>query len=109
MPAFAGMTGVFWGVGMGGWVYVMSNRADGVLYIGVTSDLVRRVFEHREGVMAGFTKRYGLKRLVYFERYEEIVGAIAREKAMKAWKRGWKVELITRDNPRWDDLYEGLL
>ena len=94
---------------MGGWVYIMTNRPDGVLYIGVTSDLVRRVYEHRAGVIAGFTKRYGLKRLVYFERHEEILAAIAREKAMKAWKRAWKVALITAENGSWADLFLGIV
>jgi putative endonuclease len=71
----------------GGWVYIMTNRANGVLYVGVTSDLSRRAFEHREGMIEGFTKRYGLKVLVYFERYEDIRDAIQREKNMKHWKR----------------------
>ncbi len=87
----------------------MTNRPNGILYVGVTSDLVRRVAEHRAGEIAGFTQRYGLKRLVYLERHEEILAAIAREKAMKKWQRGWKVRLIVKDNPAWADLYEGLL
>ena len=93
----------------GGWVYIMTNRPNGTLYIGITSDLIRRVAEHRAGEIVGFTQRYGLKRLVYFERHEEIVGAIAREKAMKEWQRGWKVRLIVKGNPEWEDLYEGIL
>ncbi len=92
-----------------GWVYIITNRSNGILYVGVTSDLVRRVAEHRAGEVAGFTQRYGLKRLVWFERHDEIVGAIAREKAIKQWKRAWKIRLIVRDNPEWDDLYPGIL
>jgi putative endonuclease len=93
----------------GGWVYMMTNRPAGVLYIGVTSDLVRRASEHRTGEVAGFTQRYGLKRLVYFERHEDICDAIAREKALKKWRRAWKDELIATASPAWDDLYEGIL
>ena len=93
----------------GGWVYIMTNRANGTLYVGVTSDIARRAWEHREGVAAGFTKRYGLKRLVYVERHDEIAAAIQREKTMKHWPRAWKVNLIRERNPDWDDLYETLL
>ncbi len=91
---------------MGGWVYMMTNRPNGTLYIGVTSDLARRAGEHREGVADGFTKRYGLKRLVYAECHDEITTAIQREKTMKHWPRAWKVRLIHAQNPRWDDLYD---
>jgi len=93
----------------GGWVYIVTNRPNGVLYIGVTSDLIRRISEHRAGEIPGFSKRYDLKRLVYFERYEEIVAAIEREKTLKKWERAWKVRLIVKDNPDWDDLYAGIL
>jgi putative endonuclease len=93
----------------GGWVYMMTNRPGGVLYIGVTSDLIRRASEHRTGEIAGFTQRYGLKRLVYFERYDDIRDAIAREKALKKWNRAWKDELIAKENPGWNDLYAGIL
>jgi putative endonuclease len=89
----------------GGWVYVMTNRPNGILYLGVTAALVRRIYEHREGVMDGFTKRHGLKRLVYFERHEDIRDAIAREKLMKNWHRAYKVRLIVATNPEWNDLY----
>jgi putative endonuclease len=92
----------------GGWVYIMTNRPNGTLYVGVTSDLTRRAWEHREGVANGFTKRYGLKQLVYVERYEDIRTAIQREKNLKHWPRAWKVKLILTDNPNWDDLYERL-
>jgi putative endonuclease len=87
----------------GSYVYVMSNRPNGTLYVGVTAEVLRRVYEHRVGAVAGFTQRYGLKRLVYFERHEEIVLAIKREKAIKGWRRAWKVRLIQQFNPEWED------
>ena len=90
---------------MSAWVYIMSNREDGVLYIGVTSDLSRRIVQHREGKGSAFCRRYGLKRLVYAEEHDSIEDAIAREKAMKAWKRAWKIELVEGVNPEWDDLF----
>jgi len=89
----------------GGWVYIMTNRPGGALYVGVTSNLARRIWEHREGVADGFTRRYNLKRLVYVERHEDILGAIQREKNMKHWPRAWKVALIEAENPAWEDLY----
>jgi putative endonuclease len=84
---------------------MMTNRPDGTLYIGVTNDLIRRAFEHREGSVSGFTKRYRLTRLVYFERHETITGAIQREHNMKHWPR-WKVRLVLDANPEWRDLYD---
>ncbi len=90
----------------GGWVDIMTNRRNGILYIGVTNDLARRAWEHREAQVDGFTKRYGLKRLVYAEHHDDISDAIRREKAMKRWPRAWKVRLIHTHNPTWDDLYE---
>jgi len=93
----------------GGWVYILTNRPNGILYIGVTSDLVRRIAQHRSGEIVGFAQKWGLKRLVYFERHDDIVAAIARESAMKKWRRAWKVQLIMKDNFAWDDLYEGIL
>ncbi len=92
----------------GGWVYIMTNHANGVLYVGVTANLSRRVYEHREGLIAGFTKRYGLKRLVYCEQYDDIRSAIQREKNLKHWSRAWKVRLILDLNPEWRDLYDDL-
>ena len=89
-------------------VYMMSNRKHGTLYIGVTGNLVKRVWQHREGVIEGFTKKYGLKRLVWYERYESMLAAIQREKSLKKYKRDWKINLIERDNPDWNDLYMGL-
>lgn len=93
----------------GGYVYMMTNRPNGTLYVGVTNDIARRAYEHREGVIAGFTKRYGLKRLVYYEPHESIVAAIQREKAMKHWPRARKVRLILASNPEWRDLCETVL
>jgi putative endonuclease len=93
----------------GGWVYMMTNRPNGTLYVGVTSDLARRVWEHREGLADGFTKRDGLKQLVYVERFDDIATAIQREKTLKHWVRAWKVRAIEKDNPNWDDLYEKIL
>ena len=90
---------------MSAWVYIMSNRKDGVLYIGLTADLSRRIIQHREGKGSAFCRRYGLTRLVYAEEHDSIGDAIAREKAMKAWKRAWKIELIEGVNPAWDDLF----
>jgi len=89
----------------GGYVYFLANRPNGVLYVGVTNDLVRRVYEHRTAV-AGFTKRYGLRRLVYFEQFDDIRAAIHREHNIKHWSRGWKVRSIMVNNPDWTDLYD---
>ena len=92
----------------GGWVNIMTNRPNGVLYTGVTSDITRRAFEHREGLVPGFTKRYGLKRLVYMEFYGRIADAIQRESNVKHWPRAWKARLILEVNPGWLDLSETL-
>ena len=86
-------------------VYILTNKPRGTLYVGVTNDLVRRVYEHREGVIAGFTKRYGLKQLVYFEQYDTPTLAIQREKNIKHWSRVWKLDLVNSSNPQWRDLY----
>ena len=93
----------------GGWVYIITNRPEGTLYIGVTSDIAKRAWEHREAVAEDFSKRYGLKRLVYVERHDEIERAIQREKRLKRWPRAWKIDLIRKANPTWQDLYESLL
>ena len=90
----------------GGWVYLMTNRRNGTLYLGVTANLAVRVWQHRTGTVEGFTKKYGLNRLVWYERFEDIRDAIQREKTMKHWSRAWKVRLIHAMNPEWDDLYE---
>ncbi len=92
----------------GGWVYVMTNRPNGTLYVGVTNDIARRAFEHRAGT-GGFTHRYRLHMLVYVERHEEIVPAIQREKNIKEWPPAWKIRLIRGLNPDWRDLYDGLM
>jgi putative endonuclease len=92
----------------GGWVYLMTNRRNGTLYLGVTANLAARAWQHREGVVEGFTKRYGLTRLVWYERFEDIRDALQREKTMKHWRRAWKVRLIHAMNPEWEDLYEVL-
>ncbi len=94
---------------MGGWVYIMTNRRNGTLYVGATADLARRVSEHRAEVADGFTERYGLKRVVHVEQYDDILAAKQREHNMKHWPRAWKVRLIHRENPDWDDLFDRLL
>jgi putative endonuclease len=86
------------------WVYILASRIGGTLYIGVTNDLVRRIYEHKMGLADGFTKEYGIHRLVYFEQYHDIEAAILREKRMKKWNRAWKIQLIEKLNPNWDDL-----
>ena len=88
------------------WVYILANRRGGALYVGVTNDLVRRAFEHREGFVPGFTKRYGIKTLVYYERHDTAMAAIQREKNIKHWPREWKIDLIISMNPYWRDLYD---
>jgi putative endonuclease len=91
------------------WVYMMTNRRDGTLYTGVTSHIARRAWEHREGILPGFTKTYRLKRLVWAERHATILSAIQREKNIKHWPRKWKVDLIVAMNPDWRDLYDQIL
>ncbi|GGO95623.1 GIY-YIG nuclease family protein [Stakelama pacifica] len=93
---------------MGGWVYIMTNKREGVLYIGVTSDLAARVLQHRAGKGSAFCRRYGLNRLAYVERHDDIASAIARERALKAWKRAWKIDLVESVNPDWLDLFDHL-
>ena len=83
----------------------MTNRPSGTLYVGVTADIARRVWQHREGTGSAFCREHGLTRLVYVERHERIEDAIVREKALKAWRRGWKLDLVGRTNPGWDDLH----
>ena len=93
----------------GGWVYIVTDKPYGTLYIGVTGDIARRAWEHREGVSAGFTKQHGLKLLVYTEHHEDIRIALQREKNIKHWSRAWKIELIQSVNPTWADLYDTLI
>jgi len=90
-------------------VYLLASRRNGTLYVGVTSDLVKRVWEHKENLADGFTKRYGVHALVWYEPHESMESAIQREKAIKEWKRRWKLELIEKTNPQWRDLYADLL
>ena len=92
-----------------GYVYIMASRKHGTIYIGVTSDLIARVYAHREGLIPGFTKRYGCKSLVWYEAYEDLQEARRRELQLKEWKRAWKVRLIEETNLDWDDLYPTLI
>jgi len=85
-------------------VYILASKPNGTLYVGVTTDLARRVDAHRSGVVGGFTKKYGIERLVYFELHDDILEAIQREKRLKKWNRAWKIELIEKTNPDWSDL-----
>jgi putative endonuclease len=94
---------------LGGYVYILASAPNGILYVGVTSDLVRRIYEHRNGLVPGFTKKYSVKHLVYFERYEDIQTAIQREHNMKHWSRKWKVRLILANNPEWNDLFDSIV
>lgn len=91
------------------WVYILAKAPGGALYVGVTNDLVRRTYEHREGLVEGFTRRYGIKRLVYFEPHDFVRDAIQREKNIKHWPREWKIDLILADNPTWRDLYDEIV
>ena len=85
-------------------VYILASRRNGTLYTGVTSDLIKRLYEHRNGLIQGFTNDYGVKRLVWFEPHDSMESAIMREKRIKKWNRAWKIELIEAGNPEWDDL-----
>lgn len=89
-------------------VYILASRLGGTLYVGVTGDLVRRIYEHKAKVTKGFTAKYGVTRLVYFESFAEVYSAIQREKQLKRWNRAWKVRLIEEHNPNWDDLYPSI-
>ena len=90
------------------YVYILASRKHGTLYIGVTNDLVRRVYQHRTKAVPGFTTKYGVDKLVLFEIYDDPATAIAREKELKKWRRDWKTRLIEEQNPNWDDLYLGI-
>ncbi len=87
------------------WVYILASRIGGTLYVGITNDLIRRVYQHRLKLTRGFTKRYNVIRLVYFEQFDDPENAIRREKRLKKWTRAWKIQLIEKDNPNSDDLY----
>jgi putative endonuclease len=91
-------------MGLSFWVYIMAGRRNGTLYIGSTDDLPRRAWEHREGVIPGFTKKYGVKLLVWFETHESRESALLRERQMKKWERRWKLQVIEAKNPQWRDL-----
>ena len=90
------------------WIYILASRPGGTLYVGVTNDLIRRVYEHREGLVPGFTKKYGVKMLVYHETHETALTAIQREKNIKHWSREWKIDLILSMNSHWRDLYDDI-
>jgi putative endonuclease len=91
------------------YIYILASKRNGTLYIGVTSDLIKRIYEHKHDLVDGFTKRYRVHDLVYFEAHEDIQQAITREKQMKKWKRNWKLRLIEKTNPTWRDLYDEIL
>jgi len=90
-------------------VYILASRRNGTLYVGVTSDPIRRIWEHRNDILAGFTRKYQVHRLVYFEQYQNMPSAIAREKQLKNWPRSWKLALLEKDNPEWKDLWADLI
>ena len=90
-------------------VYLLASRPKGTLYVGVASDLVKRVYEHKQKLADGFTKKYGVDRLVWYERHETMESAIVREKQIKKWNRAWKIELIEQTNEAWRDLYEDIV
>jgi putative endonuclease len=89
-------------------VYILASQRNGTLYVGVTSDLIKRIWEHKEGYVAGFTKEHGVTQLVWFELHESAESAISREKQLKKWNRAWKIRLIEQTNPYWNDLYASL-
>ena len=91
------------------WVYILTSRPRGTLYVGMTSDLVRRLYQHREGFVDGFAKEHGVKMLVYYEQHATAIGAIQREKNIKHWSRKWKIDLIRSINPDWRDLWEDIV
>ena len=90
------------------YVYILANRKNGTIYIGVTSNLIKRVYEHKNNLANGFTKKYNIHNLVYYEIHDDIKSALTREKQLKKWNRKWKIELIEKDNYFWDDLFEKL-
>ncbi len=90
-------------------VYMLASGRNGTLYVGVTSDLAKRVWEHKEGLVDGFTKEYDVKRLVWFEQHETAEGAITREKQIKKWNRAWKIRMVEKMNPYWHDLYPSIV
>lgn len=93
---------------MASYVYILSSQKNGTLYVGVTSELIKRVYEHKTKIFKGFTSDYNVTQLVYYEIHSDITEAILREKRIKKWNRAWKLRLIEKDNPHWKDLYETL-
>ena len=91
------------------YVYILASKRNGTLYIGVTGDLIKRIYEHKEKRVEGFSKKYGIDKLVYYEQTQEVQSALEREKQLKAWKRQWKLELIEKQNPQWNDLYNKII
>jgi putative endonuclease len=91
------------------WIYILASRPRGTLYVGMTSDLVRRVYQHREGEVEGFTREHGVKMLVYYEQHATALAAIQREKNIKHWSRAWKIDLVHRLNPDWIDLWDDIV
>ena len=91
------------------YVYILASRRNGTLYIGITSDLTRRIWQHKKKLVKGFTEKYDVDKLVYFEEYNDVDIAIQREKRLKEWKRKWKLDLIEKDNPDWKDLYSDII
>jgi len=90
------------------YVYILASRRDGAIYVGITNDLARRVYEHRIKAVPGFTAKYNITQLVWFEVYDDPISAISRERELKRWKRAWKIQLIEKDNPNWNDVYESI-
>ncbi len=91
------------------YTYILASKRNGTLYVGVTSDLIKRVWQHRNNLVGGFTRKYGVHNLVYFEQHEDIGSAIHREKRLKEWQRKWKLDLIEKNNPGWKDLYSEIV
>jgi putative endonuclease len=90
-------------------VYILASKCNGTLYTGVTSDLPKRVWEHRNDLVEGFTRKYGVHRLVYFDQFDDMAAAISREKQIKKWNRAWKLKIIEERNPNWDDLWDQIV
>ena len=91
------------------YIYIITNKRNGTLYIGVTNDLIKRIYQHKKKLINGFSKKYALDKLIFYESCEDIHSAIKREKVLKAWRRIWKIELIEKVNPNWRDLYEDFI
>ena len=91
------------------YIYMLTNKPNGVVYIGVTNDIIRRTYEHKNHLVKGFTQTYKLDKLVWFEQTEDVISAISREKQLKNWKRQWKIDLIEQQNPDWKDMYSEIL